>query len=252
MVQIPDWLQPWPSPNDSNRKGSASVDVSNEQSNVNVPDVGAITTPTTLDDGGQEDAARYAHEEEREEEFYRNGPALAIPMTGASIGFVAGFYTAAKRAGLVFMAENAHRRPDTVQGWYFYNKTKNYKVLLGGARGGMRTALRVGGWTSAYIAVESGLHYLREGRLPGKVAEQLDLDDINTEIARPAVWNTRWLDGAVAGLTVAGGACLLYRLPVPIARRAVILGLLTGTSIGMLRQVQSRLVDARQEQLSHQ
>lgn len=53
-----------------------------------------------------------------------NGPTLGIPVTGAAIGFGAGFYQSAKRAGLVFLAENAHRRPDTVQGWYFYNKTK--------------------------------------------------------------------------------------------------------------------------------
>jgi hypothetical protein len=52
------------------------------------------------------------------------GPAMGIPLAGAILGFSTGFYQAAKRAGLVFMAENAHRRPDTVQGWYFYNKTK--------------------------------------------------------------------------------------------------------------------------------
>ena len=61
---------------------------------------------------------------EVQENFFRHGPELAIPMTGATLGFVAGFYTAATRSGLVFMAENAHRRPNTVQGWYFYNKTK--------------------------------------------------------------------------------------------------------------------------------
>lgn len=52
------------------------------------------------------------------------GPAMGIPLAAAILGFSTGFYQAAKRAGLVFMAENAHRRPDTVQGWYFYNKTK--------------------------------------------------------------------------------------------------------------------------------
>lgn len=53
------------------------------------------------------------------------GPSLAIiPTTAFLIGFAAGAYNNASRAGLIFMAENAHRRPDTVQGWFFYNKTK--------------------------------------------------------------------------------------------------------------------------------
>lgn len=53
------------------------------------------------------------------------GPSLAIiPTTAFLLGFAAGAYNNASRAGLIFMAENAHRRPDTVQGWFFYNKTK--------------------------------------------------------------------------------------------------------------------------------
>lgn len=47
-----------------------------------------------------------------------------IPMTSLALGFFSGFYMKSSKAGLVFMAENAHRRPETVQGWYFYNKTK--------------------------------------------------------------------------------------------------------------------------------
>ena len=51
-------------------------------------------------------------------------PGVAVPLAGFGLGFVSGLYHAANRSSLVFMAENAHRRPDTVQGWYFYNKTK--------------------------------------------------------------------------------------------------------------------------------
>lgn len=47
-----------------------------------------------------------------------------ISLTSLAVGFFSGLYTGSHKAGLVFMAENAHRRPDTVQGWYFYNKTK--------------------------------------------------------------------------------------------------------------------------------
>ena len=49
---------------------------------------------------------------------------LTFPILSFTLGFGTGMYQSASRAGLVFMAENAHRRPETVQGWYFYNKTK--------------------------------------------------------------------------------------------------------------------------------
>lgn len=60
------------------------------------------------------------------------GPLWSIPVTGFALGFCAGMYQSANRASLVFMAENAHRRPDTVQGWYFYNKTKVCRPCLPG------------------------------------------------------------------------------------------------------------------------
>lgn len=56
-------------------------------------------------------------------------PGAAV-IAGTTIGLLRGSRTASLR----FLAENAHRPPTTVQGWYFYNKTKNYRVMLGGLR----------------------------------------------------------------------------------------------------------------------
>jgi hypothetical protein len=57
-----------------------------------------------------------------------------------------------------FLAENVHRPPTTVQGWYFYNKTKNYKVMLGGLKGAGMDSLRLGlaglGWVGAEEAAD--------------------------------------------------------------------------------------------------
>ncbi|KDN44952.1 hypothetical protein K437DRAFT_263085 [Tilletiaria anomala UBC 951] len=109
---------------------------------------------------------------------------VTLPASSFTLGFVTGLYTSANRASLVFMAENAHRRPETVQGWYFYNKTKvdlfkykkcysypspsfshfhrdpalfppqNYKVLLAGAKGGLATGLRLSAWVTAFMALD--------------------------------------------------------------------------------------------------
>lgn len=47
-----------------------------------------------------------------------------IPLTAFGVGLASGIFTNASKASLVFLAENAHRKPTTMQGWYFYNKTK--------------------------------------------------------------------------------------------------------------------------------
>ncbi len=59
-------------------------------------------------------------------------------------------------ASLRFLAENAHRPPTTLQGWYFYNKTKNYRVLLAGFKGAGRESLRLGSMGCAWVALAEG------------------------------------------------------------------------------------------------
>jgi hypothetical protein len=52
-----------------------------------------------------------------------------------------GFIRGSREAGLQFLAENAHRQPTTVRGWYFYNKTKNYQMIWSGLKMGGRDAV---------------------------------------------------------------------------------------------------------------
>ncbi|UZJ54707.1 hypothetical protein CBS101457_004027 [Exobasidium rhododendri] len=124
---------------------------------------------------------------------------LAIPLTGFTLGFGAGLYGGAKRSSLVFMAENAHRRPDTVQGWFFYNKTKNYRVLLAGITSGLKTGARVGFWTLAYVGIEYGITRLQQDRARRQGGEAADI-------------GARWIASGTAGLGIAGGASLLCEL----------------------------------------
>lgn len=79
---------------------------------------------------------------------------LLIPACASTLGFVSGLLQSGQKASLQFLAENAHRQPTTLQGWYFYNKTKNYRVALAAARGGLRTAFKLGAWTGAFVGVK--------------------------------------------------------------------------------------------------
>jgi hypothetical protein len=111
MDWIPSWLRPVPSP--------SSVPLEEKrvkaESNTEQVSIAPVLSTSTYKD----DQSFLLPDEEID-----FGPMQAIPVTGFTLGFCTGLYQAAKRSSLVFMAENAHRRPDTVQGWYFYNKTK--------------------------------------------------------------------------------------------------------------------------------
>ncbi|SNX83201.1 uncharacterized protein MEPE_01907 [Melanopsichium pennsylvanicum] len=155
-----------------------------------------------------------------------------LPSTAFGLGLVSGMMTSGKRAGLVFMAENAHRLPDTVQGWYFYSKTKNYKVLLGAAKGGLRQGVRLGIWTTGFCLVERFAELTRSSILRQfKPDEKYGLRLLG-----------HWTDGALAGVGTAAAATALYRLPKPSAVRVFQLGLLAGASTGGIRDLQERLV----------
>lgn len=75
--------------------------------------------------------------------------------------------------------------------WYFYQKTKNYRVMYGGVVGGLKTGTRLGLWTAAFVTLQEGVE---KGLERTSVGEQ---------------YPTRWLSGGVAGLGLAGAASQL-------------------------------------------
>ncbi|GAC96284.1 hypothetical protein PHSY_003864 [Pseudozyma hubeiensis SY62] len=155
-----------------------------------------------------------------------------LPSTAFGLGLVSGVLTFGRKAGLVFMAENAHRLPDTVQGWYFYSKTKNYKVLLGAAKGGLKQGARLGVWTTGFCFAERMAELTR-------VAVQRQFTGGKSDGVKVV---GHWTDGALAGVATAGAATALYRLPRASAVRVFQLGLLAGASTGGIRDLQERLV----------
>lgn len=81
-------------------------------------------------------------------------------LTGASLGLMRG----SRAEGMRFLAENAHRAPTTLQGWYMYKKTKNYRMMWGGLKAGGRDALRLGAVGACFAAVEDGIGRIGDAR----------------------------------------------------------------------------------------
>ncbi|TNY21696.1 hypothetical protein DMC30DRAFT_350148 [Rhodotorula diobovata] len=127
-------------------------------------------------------------------------PSLVVlaPTSAFLFGFTSGLVSSSKLAAKQFLAENAHRLPTTVQGWYFYQKTKNYRVLWAGIKGGLRTGARLALWTGAFLSLEesvdAGIRSAVSLARPTPTEEQRD------------VLRTKWAAGAVAGAGMAGAA----------------------------------------------
>lgn len=73
------------------------------------------------------------------------------------VGFGMGSIRAFRKTGLRFLAENAHRAPTTVGGWYFYNKTKSYKQFSAGLLGGLKQSVKLGGMTLVWFALDDSM-----------------------------------------------------------------------------------------------
>ncbi|KAJ3762900.1 hypothetical protein EV360DRAFT_34640 [Lentinula raphanica] len=138
-------------------------------------------------------------------------PGVAF-IVGATIGIVRG----GRASSLRFLAENAHRPPRTVKGWYFYNKTKNYRVLLGGIKGAARESGKLVAISAGWVGIEEGL-----GALGGPWSEVKEVG---------------------AGLGTAALFCGAYRLPLKTARQTVILGGLIGGAVKVLDSAKQRLM----------
>jgi hypothetical protein len=132
MDWVPSWLRPASERRVDDNKNAAILVSPNDAPQPLSSTISQSTSISSQSSASiiQEAKARLQNvNDAEEEEGEDSGPILAIPLTGFTFGFGTGLYQSAKRSSLVFMAENAHRRPDTVQGWYFYNKTKVSSVF---------------------------------------------------------------------------------------------------------------------------
>ena len=60
-------------------------------------------------------------------------------------------------AGMRFRAEHSHVFPTTRTGWYLYHKSKNYHVMLGGIKEGLKMGTKVGFWAGGFFLVEEAV-----------------------------------------------------------------------------------------------
>ena len=79
---------------------------------------------------------------------------LALVSTSAIVGGMAGFYYGVRTSSLRYLTENAHRLPKTVGGWYFYNKKKNYIMVVSGVKQALKTGFKFGGAVGGFFGME--------------------------------------------------------------------------------------------------
>ncbi|KAJ1970315.1 hypothetical protein H4R35_005946 [Dimargaris xerosporica] len=126
-------------------------------------------------------------------------------------GFGIGAYMGGRKAGLQYFAEHMHKLPKTHQGWYFYHKHKNYRVMLGGIKRGLAYAARFTAVSGAFTATETALD-LWKG----------DTDFTST---------------LFAAFTTAYGFATLSKLPCQSFRYVLKIGLLSGLFVGLAQDV---------------
>jgi len=190
-------------------------------------------------DGGAPVAATHTHTGLRGTE---KAPPIHLPFStilvfsAFGVGFTSGMASGARHTGLVYLAENAHRRPETVQGWYFYNKTKYYRMILGGVQRGASTGMRLTGWVAGWCLIDVLVENARR-LLAQRLGEPISP---YTSIDRRGLGH--WFDGAVAGCTTAMVGIVAYRLSASIVPRMVWLGAITGCITGGLRDLRHTLM----------
>jgi len=82
---------------------------------------------------------------------------FVLPASAACIGVIIGAVRGSRLASLRFLAENAHRPPKTIRGWYLYNKTKNYRRMAAGLKSGGKDAIKLGVTAMVWVGIEDGL-----------------------------------------------------------------------------------------------
>ncbi|WRT66184.1 uncharacterized protein IL334_003137 [Kwoniella shivajii] len=189
---------------------------------------------------------------------------LILPPTAALIGLSIGLVRGGSRARLRFLAENAHRQPKTIQGWYFYTKTRNYRVFFGAAKTGSKYFLGLGGATAVYVLLDESIGSIRESIFgprgvidptPGGRA-LLESKSINEAEGgegenRRVGWRkggVMWEDGSLAGGLMGLGVGTIYRLPRQLFIRSIMMGTILGGLTSAMQIAQAHIGKLREEE----
>lgn len=101
--------------------------------------------------GGDDDGETYKLEPIR---IHIPRDVYLIPLTTTCTGVALGFLRGSRQTSLRYLVEHAHRPPTTVGEWYFYHKTKNYHMILGGLKQSGRDGLKLGSAGLVWVGCE--------------------------------------------------------------------------------------------------
>ncbi|KAF9953003.1 hypothetical protein BGZ65_004920 [Modicella reniformis] len=138
-----------------------------------------------------------------------------ITASASFWGFVLGGMIGARQSGMQYLAENAHRLPKNMEGWYFYHKRKNYRMMWGALRKGAVYSAKTGVLVGLFEVLEASADFYRGGA-----------DMFNSMIAGIA-------SGAVFSVT--------NKLPRQSAKHTLLLGAGYGLVSGALQDISSYL-----------
>ncbi|KAF8927324.1 hypothetical protein EDD21DRAFT_307388 [Dissophora ornata] len=88
---------------------------------------------------------------------------VLITASASFWGFVLGGAIGSRQSGMQYLAENAHRLPKNMEGWYFYHKRKNYRMLWGALQRGSVYSAKTGVLVGLFEVLEASADFYRGG-----------------------------------------------------------------------------------------
>ncbi|WVQ82419.1 hypothetical protein IAT38_004547 [Cryptococcus sp. DSM 104549] len=183
--------------------------------------------------------------------IYLNFPSrlLSLPLSAAFVGLFIGVGKGGRRARLQFLVENAHRPPKTVQGWYFYTKTRNYRVFFAAAKLGTKYAGAFGAAGLAYSLLDEGYGLAREAvfgpKLPPPETEAPPEEGLRKTWRKGDVMVH---DGAVAAGVMALVVGVVKKFNGPVMLRSFLLATGAGALTSGLRVLEANALRAKERE----
>ncbi|KXN74637.1 hypothetical protein CONCODRAFT_34262 [Conidiobolus coronatus NRRL 28638] len=91
---------------------------------------------------------------------------FAMPVFSTLLGFAIDGYSGGKMASYRYRAEHQHKKPKSIQQWYFYHKTKNYKVILESIYKGSRMTAKLTALSCSFLVLEYCGDFVTDRKLP--------------------------------------------------------------------------------------
>lgn len=91
-------------------------------------------------------------------------PQIRLPLLGVLSGMAGclqGLTSGYKQGSLQFFAENAHRLPNSKNGWFFYHRQKSYYCFQKAFKASLRRGFKISAGVTSIFAVEAYLDYVR-------------------------------------------------------------------------------------------